>query len=690
MTGTQPTVPAAPGRTPAAGPRPDRSSDRPPARTTGRSSRPVLLSALVAGVVALLAAGSITHAFAPLLSGLGDPGAAVRFGLPIVRVVRDLAIALTTGLLVVGVMLVPRGLSSGLTGRAVRWASRAAWVWVAAGLIGIVLAYADLSGQSPQSGALWGDFAANAWSFDAFKAEFVATAGALVIAIAGPWTRSRYAAAWLMALAVAAVLPLGLSGHAAGAVSHDTGVAALTWHLVGFTVWAGGLAALVVLRSAIPAADFPVVVRRYSVLALAGFVTVGLSGLLSGWIRVGSLSSLGSTYAILLGLKAIALIVLGALGWRQRSREVAALTADPSRPGPFARLAGIEVAIMGATAGIAVALARSNPPVAAIEPTASPAQSLTGYPQPPAPTSMSWLVDWRVDLTWLTLSLVAIGLYLAGVRRLHARGDRWPVLRTVSWLVGQALFLYATQSALGIYGRVMFSWHMAMHMVLSMAVPMFLVLAAPSTLAIRALAPRTDGSFGPRELLLAMLHSRWVGFMANPVVAALNFFGSLWLFYYTPLFELALRTHTGHVLMVIHFTLAGYGFAWALIGIDPGPKKWAPPLRLLVLLVTLGFHAWFGIAIMTGRTLLAPDFYSAIQLPWVPNPLKDQQDGGGIAWGVGEFPTLLLALLVGLDWARSDGRESRRFDRAEARDDDAELRAYNERLRAMREHDRRP
>ena len=74
--------------------------------------------------------------------------------------------------------------------------------------------------------------------------------------------------------------------------------------------------------------------------------------------------------------------------------------------------------------------------------------------------------------------------------RLRRRGDAWPVLRTVTWVVGWLLFIYATNGVLGIYGRVAFSWHMTLHMIEAMVVPIFLVLGAPVTLALRTLRPR--------------------------------------------------------------------------------------------------------------------------------------------------------------------------------------------------------
>ena len=139
--------------------------------------------------------------------------------------------------------------------------------------------------------------------------------------------------------------------------------------------------------------------------------------------------------------------------------------------------------------------------------------------------------------------------------------------------------------------------------------------------------------------------------------------------------------------MTAHFVLVGYMFAWVLIGIDPGPKRWRPALRLIVLFATIGFHAFFGVSIISGTAVLAPGFFETISLPWVPDPLADQRNGGAVAWAIGELPALVLALVVAAQWYRSDSKEADRSDRRADRDGDAELTAYNERLANLAAHD---
>jgi putative copper resistance protein D len=246
-----------------------------------------------------------------------------------------------------------------------------------------------------------------------------------------------------------------------------------------------------------------------------------------------------------------------------------------------------------------------------------------------------------------------------------------------------------TSGAPGIYGRVMFSVHMVEHMALMMGVPILLVPAQVITLLLRALPARHDRTLGPREVLLGIVHSRWASIVVNPAVAGALFFGSLVVFYWTGMLEWALTTHIGHLFMVVHFTLTGYAFVWSLVGQDPGPPKWSAPFRMIVLLVTLASHAFFGLALMQGAWLLAPDFFKTLAVPWVPNLLVDQQLGGTIAWGIGELPTVVLMLMVAVDWMRRDDREARRSDRQAERDQDAELAAYNARLKALGDHDRK-
>lgn len=637
---------------------------------------PCAVLVLTALVVGLPVAG-LSGATAPVL--LADAGPVVRWGQVAVGVVHDLAAAAAVGLLVVGAFLTPESRTSRRRELAARTAGWAALLWAVSALVLLVLGFAEVFGVPMAAPGFAGELAGSLWSIELVRLWGIEVAMAAVLTVVAFCVRTRGGLAWAALLATSTLVPIAFTGHSSGAEGHETAVTALHLHLLGVTVWLGGLLAILLLRPALGPV-VTVTVRRYSTLALWAFVTVSFSGVLFSLQSVDDLGDLTSAYWVVIWAKVAALTALGVLGYVHRRRLLA---SGMDRPRAFVRLATVELAVMGAAIGLAVALGRTPPPAVQGPDLSDPAYAVTGYATPPPLTAATLVTEWEINWLFLVVAVLAVGLYAAGVRRLRVRGDRWPVGATILWVLGWLVFVYVTCGAPGVYGRVMFSMHMVMHMALMMAIPILLVLGTPVTLALRALPARRDKTLGPREVVLAISHSRWAAVIANPVVAAALFFASLIAFYWTDALEYSLTSHAGHVAMTAHFMLAGYAFVWSLIGTDPGPPKWPAPLRLLVLLATLAAHAFFGIALMGGSWLLAPGFYKAVDLPYVDSLLLDQQLGGSIAWGIGEIPTLVLAMLVTLDWLRRDERDARRSDRAADRNDDAELAAYNARLSAM-------
>ena len=167
------------------------------------------------------------------------------------------------------------------------------------------------------------------------------------------------------------------------------------------------------------------------------------------------------------------------------------------------------------------------------------------------------------------------------------------------------------------------------------------------------------------------------------------FVGSLYGLYFTGIFEALMSNHLGHAVMEVHFLAVGLLFYYVLIGIDPSPHSLAPIARFGALLVTVPFHAFFAIAVMSSNTVFALDYWRDIDRPYRTDLLADQYLGGGMAWAMGEIPLVLVMVAILSQWFRSDSREAKRFDRAEDRSDDAALEAYNARLRDLAEHGKR-
>jgi cytochrome c oxidase assembly factor CtaG len=481
-------------------------------------------------------------------------------------------------------------------------------------------------------------------------------------------------------LAVIGLIPLSEQGHAGDTSTHDAAITAIWLHVLFASFWLGGLLTLVILRRTLTPERMIAVLPRYSTIALIAFLVVAASGTVSAVIRVGTWPSLLTPYGVLVLVKVTALGALGLFGVIYRRAIIGRLTRENVRR-LFWLLATAELAFMGVAEGVASALAVSAPPVVADETSkltdATPAQILTNRPLPPELTPERFFTAWNLDLLWAILCVFAVIFYLAGVRRLRLRGDRWPWHRTVLWVAGMVVLFWTTNGSLNVYEQVLFSEHMLQHMLLTMAIPVLLVLGAPVTLALRAIKRREDGSRGAREWILLLVHSRIARILTHPIVAAGLFAASLWVFYYSPLFRWATTDHVGHEWMIFHFLIVGYLFVQTLIGIDPVGNQAPYPLRLVLLLATMALHAFFGLAILSNTGLFLSDWYGAMGRTWGATPLADQQAAGGIAWSVGEIPTVTLAIIVAVLWSRSDTREAKRRDRAADRDGDAELEAYN-------------
>jgi cytochrome c oxidase assembly factor CtaG/putative copper export protein len=643
----------------------------------------VLAGCTAAGIGALSVAAALTA------TGLPDPGPVTTLGLPFVRAAGEVAAVVAVGAFLLAAFLVPPQHSGVLDVdgyRAVRVGTVAAGAWAVCAALLVPLTISDVSGQpitahlNPAS--LWSLASliniSTAWRWTALLAATVMLASLPVLRWS--WTPL------LLVGSLATLIPLGLTGHSSAGGSHDLATNSLLIHLVAASLWAGGLLALLahLIRDGQHA---DLAARRFSVIALWCFGAMALSGVVNALVRILPSDLLTTDYGRLVLAKFVALCLLGVAGWRQRRTGVAALQADPSSRAGLIRLALIEAVLFGITFGIAVGLGRTPPPPLPIGIPSIPDVKI-GYDFAGPPTPARVLLDWRFDLIFGTAAIVFAALYLAGVRRLRRRGDAWPPGRTVAWLLGCLTLLFVTSSGLGRYMPAMFSMHMVAHMLLSMLVPILLVLGGPVGLALRALpaAGRGDPP-GMREWLLAALHSRLSRFLTNPVVATVLFVAGFYGLYLGGLFDTAVGSHMGHVVMNVHFLVSGYLFYWVVIGVDPTPRPIPPLAKVAVVFASLPLHAFFGVVLMSMQKVLGESFYRSLHLSWHTDLLGDQRLGGGIAWAAGEIPLVVVMIALLVQWSRSDQRTAMRLDRAADRDEDADLAAYNAMLAELARRD---
>ena len=667
-----------------------------------------ILPGLLASAVVFLAAVMFTGIARP--AELADPGAFIRWSLPIARAIHHSSMSVAIAALIFAAAILPRskkvtrdvqGADHPAFSRAMNIAASAAVLWTLSAASVMVLTFWDLAGLpinlDAQYSAAILDYilsitTGRAW---AWMVVIAAVVSSLALAV-----RSKTGVGATAFFSLFGILPLAFIGHAAGGDDHFAAVNSIGLHLLAVVLWFGGIIVLALLAPTL-AGEAPgrkrgqvlagVVLQRYSALAaFVVFLMIG-SGLASAVIRITSWEQWLTPYGTLVIAKLLITLALGALGLCHRRFVIPKLLA-----GQYGALRAAwqivlgEVILMGSVMSLATVLARTAPPTSDEAPAqTTPARLLTGYDLPPAPDTASWFTTWRMDWIWVAVCLFGLAAYLWAFITLARRGDKPSVLRLASWLVGLIALFYVTSGGVAVYGKIQFSTHMVDHMSLTMIVPIFLVLGTPITLLLQVLPARTDDTRGPREWILFLVHSRYSKVITHPIFAAVNFAGSIVVFYFTPILEPAMLYHAGHELMNLHFLLTGYLFALSLVDADPVPKRYPYPMRLVVLLATVAFHAFFGVALMSTETLLAPDYFGNMGRTWGGSALEDQVVGAGAMWAIGEVPTLVLAIFVVLSWLKQDKKDTKRYDRQADRDNDAELEAYNAMFARYQQADKR-
>jgi putative copper resistance protein D len=503
--------------------------------------------------------------------------------------------------------------------------------------------------------------------------------GALLIAFSVGLAKRVSYLSILLALGVAAIAAPIFESHSASGGSHLAAIGTLLVHVVALTLWVGGLAAIIFNREL----DKKIALKRFSTLAMWAAISVIVSGVVNGWLRMNFKDAWQGSYAILLGQKVILTVLLLGIANVVRSRL--------HRNQDISKLICFEFALLVLIILFGTLLSRSTP---ATRPgVVDPIESLVGLRFPGTPDLTTWIFAYQPDALTLALLIFLALLYLKGVRVMSKRGDRWPVGRTISFMFGLLIVNYAINGAIGIYAHFGFSYHMIEHMILGMIAPIPLVLGAPITLALRTLpAGASPEDESVRNLLIRFLHSRYAKFITNPVVTLLIFDGSLFALYFTGLFGDLMGSHLGHLFMNFHFLVAGILFFHVIVGVDPNPNRPPNVVRIVILFAAMSIHAFFSIALMSATTLLDGGYYSSIGNPMNLDLLQNQFTGGAIGWAMGEIPILIALAAAFIQWMRDDKKETKRIDRnaarASAMGEADDLTKYNQYLAELARRDR--
>lgn len=641
----------------------------------------VILPVIAAGVCAAWVAGLSTSESLSLL-GIPDPGRLTTYGLPAVRAFTEITLSVALGFSIAASFWAHPSSERVLKVdgyRAQRRGSNANFVAAACALFLVPLTLSDAAGIPLGQALSIEKFftavqqidVADSWRWTAVL-SFIAACGARVTV---SW---RWSVVWT-AVSGLSFLPIAATGHAAASSAHDMATNSLIIHILAMSVWVGGLIAMVAAELSSPQ-DPGLAVRRFSDLAAWCAGLMVFSGIVNIMVRIEPAELVTTLYGQLIVVKIVALVALVAAGWWWRSRII---DAEIVHTASAWKVAACEIAIMAIAVGVSVALGRTPP--AAPDSIPSIQEAALGFQLPGQASFGMMLTHWRFDMIFGTLAIILAGGYLVLFQKLRRGGGDWPLSRLGWWLAGCVTLGVSTSSGLGMYAMAMFSMHMLLHMLLSMMVPVFLVLGGPFTLALRALPALSlsKGQFGPREWLVEFINCRPSHFLTHPLVATVQFVVGFYVLYLTPLFDWMISEHMGHLLMNMHFLVSGYLFYWVIIGVDAAPRHFPAMTKLLTLLGSLPFHAFFGIALINYKEILGEQFYAQLALSWPIDLLSDQYTGGSIAWGLGEIPLLLVTAALSVQWRDSDQRKAKRLDRQAERTGDEELAAYNAMLADM-------
>ena len=641
-----------------------------PGRLTPAALAGPLLVA-VAAAVALWWAISLVNA-GPKLPGRpqADPFTAYvsAFGDLVVR----LASVVTLGALVAIVALVRPDADHRLspaTGRLTRVAAHAGQLWLWASVLQTFANSAYVNGVPlgytvhPDA---WWQFQSATPSGLAWLLSALVAAGCVVVAYAAR-TVAPVALAYLAG--ILALTFVAVTGTVTIGADHDWATDSAIWLTLAFVVAA--TLAIGVWLSADADGAASARVRRYQWTALPLLVVALAGHAVVAWQQLAGTDPTASLYGrVALGQ----LAVIAALIAMWLIRQVAPITT-------------VIPDVMLIIAGLALASAENHVPSPRFGIPQNVQINYLGYEMNVPATIERLLGLGRPNVLWVGLAAVAIGTYLWGVARVRRAGRPWPIQRTLTWSAGWLLMLYLAVSGLWEYSTALYSWHMFVHMTVNMLVPALCVLGGPITLAREA--SRT-GTILPdvRGVTDALFEHRPLSRVFSPPVLWLNYVGSLFLIYYTPLFPWLMRYHWAHQLMLLYFMVTGYLFFAMIVGVDKQLTDLPHLVRLAMVISIMPFHALFAVGIMSSRSLIGGDFYRSIDISWIHDLMADQSTAGQVTWILGEIPLFVVMIALAAQWFTHDRAENAVSDVAQDTGVDDSFDSYNDMLAALAERDR--
>jgi cytochrome c oxidase assembly factor CtaG len=253
------------------------------------------------------------------------------------------------------------------------------------------------------------------------------------------------------------------------------------------------------------------------------------------------------------------------------------------------------------------------------------------------------LTKWQLDSIAVAVLVLLAAAYLTGVALAPSRsGVRWPLRRTMSFLLGLLVIGFATNGSIAVYDQVLFTAHMAGHLALVMVAPVLLVAGHPLSLALASSPPRR------RERIARIARGRVLSLLTAPPVALASYTVVIVGSHLTGLMDEIMRTTWAGQVEHLVYVLVGCQFFVLVVGTEPIRWRLATPARWLLLAVAMAVDTFTGIVLLQGTHVVAmlPSAHVAV------DALSDTRTGGAIMWFGGDAIMIAVMITLTADWLR--------------------------------------
>lgn len=259
-------------------------------------------------------------------------------------------------------------------------------------------------------------------------------------------------------------------------------------------------------------------------------------------------------------------------------------------------------------------------------------------------------MEWSADLTILTALGATCAVYLRGVMQVWRRagvGHGIAAWRSVAFAGAILSVGIALLPPLDSLSSVLFSAHMAQHLILTIVVAPLLVLSDFQVALVWAL-PRRWAISVARRVYRSKLFSLGSKTLALPAFAWLSSTIIFWGWHAPLLFEAALQDERIHALEHVSFLLSSILFWWVLV--KPSSPKHIHYVMAVAYLFATSLQSTVLGALMTFGSAPWYPYYATLVTRWGMTPLQDQQLAGLLMWMPGGFLYSLLTIAYFAAW----------------------------------------